>query len=316
MKQKLKINSLVKDVKLDFNGITNKRTIEYKFKNNISKSQVYISKKTGTIFHSPSNDTTQSLNLWAKKIYSKKINPKKIKYTSENPIMKSRHYYSALFLNKYLKNKKINLCDYGTGEGNFGSELYKINKKIGFNFTEHSPDLYKKTKRKISKIYKKDFLSFKGSIEDSAKNKKFVNFDACSLLWTLCNCVKPIEVLNAIHSSLKKDGILLISESSRILVPYKKPIYNFFISKHDIKDTHPWFFSYNSLSNLLEVCGFSIVSTNRYFDENDLIIIAKKKNKKTYVPKIKIDKTKDIIYFLKDWEKNSFFLKKIYKKNV
>ena len=102
----------------------------------------------------------------------------------------------------------------------------------------------------------------------------------------------------------------MISESSRILVPYKKPIYNFFISKHDIRNTHPWFFSYNSLSNLLEICGFSIVATNRYYDENDLIIVAKKKNKKTHIPKIKIDKIKDIIFFLKDWEKNSFFFKK------
>ena len=312
----MKKNSLANEVKLDFNGISSNRTIAYKFKNNISKSQLYISKKTGAIFHSPSSNAPQSLELWAKKIYSKKINPKKIKYTSDNPIMKSRHYYSALFLNKYLNDKKIKFCDYGTGEGNFASELYRINKKIIFNFTEHSPSLFKKTKTKIFKIYKKNFLSFNGSIEDSVKKKKFNNFDACSLLWTLCNCVKPIEVLDAIHSSLKKDGLLLISESSRILVPYKKPIYNFFISNHDIRNTHPWFFSYNSLSNLLEICGFSIVATNRYYDENDLIIVAKKKNKKTHVPKIKIDKIKDIIFFLKDWEKNSFFLRKLYKKNI
>ena len=43
--------------------------------------------------------------------------------------MKSRHYYSALFLNDMLKKGKIKFCDYGAGEGNFGCELLKINKK-------------------------------------------------------------------------------------------------------------------------------------------------------------------------------------------
>ena len=52
-----------------------------------------------------------------------------------------------------------------------------------------------------------------------------------------------------------------------------KPIYNFFVSNHEANNTHPWFFSYNSLSNLLEICGFSIIAHNRYYDENDLIIL-------------------------------------------
>ncbi len=309
---KYKKNKLIEEVKLDFCGVTLNRSVKVKFKNKISKSPVYISKKTGTVFHSPSNNSSESLEMWSKKIYSKKIDTKKIKYTSNNPIMRSRHYYSALFLNKHLKGKNIELCDYGTGEGNLALEFGRINKKINFNFTEHSPELFKKTKKKIKKINKKNFLSFNGSIEDSGKIKKFKNFDVGCLLWTLCNCVKPIDVLNAIHSSLKKNGLLLIAESSRILVPYKKPIYNFFVSEHETKNTHPWFFSYNSLSNLLEICGFSVINANRYYDENDLVVIAQKKDRKKYVPKIKIDKIEDIKKFLKDWEKNSFFLKNIY----
>ena len=303
---------IFEQVKLDFEGITKYRTIKYKFKNNISLSQVYISKKTGCVFHSPSYNSQESLQIWSKRIYSKKIDTKKIKYTSNNPIMKSRHYYSALFLNKYLGKKEIQLCDYGTGEGNFALELNRINNKINFNFTEHNPKLYRKTKIKISNLNKKKFLSFNGSIEDTSKVKKFKNFDACSLLWTLCNCVKPIDVLNTIHSSMKKNGLLLISESSRILVPYKKPIYNFFVSKHKTNNTHPWFFSYNSLSNLLEICGFSIIAANRFYDENDLVVVARKKDKKTHRPKIKIDKINQVKKFLKDWERNSFYLKNLY----
>lgn len=308
----MKKNNLIKEVMLDYKGIFKGRALEFKFKNKITKSKLYISKKTGTIFHSPSSNSSESLKLWDKKIYSNKINTSKIKYTANNPIMKSRHYYSALFINKFLKKKKIKFCDYGSGEGNFGIELKRINKNINFNFTEHSSKLFKKTKNKISKLSNEKFLSFNGSIEDSVKNKKFSNFDACSMLWTLCNCVKPLEVLSAIYQSLKVGGLLLVSESSRILVPPKKPIYNYFVSDYEAKNTHPWFFSFNSLSNLLEVSGFRIIESNRYFDENDIIVVAKKMNKKNFKPKILIDKFQHIKIFLKDWEKSSYFLKKFY----
>ena len=63
-----KKNKLVEEIELDFNGVTVNRTIKYNFKNNISKSQLYISKKTGTLFHSPSNNSIESLNIWSKKL--------------------------------------------------------------------------------------------------------------------------------------------------------------------------------------------------------------------------------------------------------
>ncbi len=303
---------LSKEIFLDFNGVVKKRTIKLKFSKKISKSDIYISKKTGSIFHSPTNNAQESLEAWSKKIYSKKIDTKEVKYTSNNPIMKSRHYYSAIFLNDMLKKGKINFCDYGTGEGNFGKELIKINKNIKFNFTEHSPALYRKTVKLIKKINKGIFYSHNGSIESSVNDKNFKNFDAASLLWTLCNCVKPVEVLGAIHSSLKDNGLLIISESSRILVPFKKPIHNFFVSSHHTQNTHPWYFSYNSLSNLLEICGFRIIKFNRYYDENDLVVIAQKKNKKSHNPKIKIDNYNMLNKFFKEWEKNSNFFKKFF----
>ena len=304
-----KRNDLINEVFKDFNGKIGKRTKKLTFLNKISKSIVHMSKKTGTIYHSPNIDAQESLTKWTKKIYSKKIDSEKRHYTSNNPIMKSRHYYSALFLNNVLKKGKIKFCDYGTGEGNFGCELLKINKYIQFNFTEHSPKLYKSTYDLINKKTKNTFYGYNGSIESSPLNKNFKHFDAASLLWTLCNCVKPIEILEVIHKSLKENGLLLISESSRILVPFKKPIYNFFVQKHETQNTHPWYFSYNSLSNLLEISGFRIIKNNRYYDENDLVIIAQKKNIKTHTPKIKIDDPKKVVKFLKEWRKISYLLK-------
>ena len=71
------------------------------------------------------------------------------------------------------------------------------------------------------------------------------------------------------------------------------------------------------MSNLLEVCGFEIIKTNRFFDENDLVIIARKK-KDMCRPKIKFDNQKRVISFLKEWVKISLKLKKLtnnYKNN-
>jgi len=308
-----KKNNLISDVFEDFRGKVGKRAKPIIFSKKISKSTVYISKKTGTVYHSPNISAQESLSVWSEKIYSKKIDSNKILYTSNNPIMKSRHYYSALFLNDMLKNNKIKFCDYGAGEGNFGCELLKINKKIQFNFTEDSLHIYKNTYNLIKKKSKNIFYGHNGSIESSLLNKNFKNFDAASLLWTLCNCVKPLEILETIHKSLKENGLLLISESSRILVPFKKPIYNFFVQKYETQNTHPWYFSFNSLSNLLEISGFRIIKNNRYYDENDLVIIAQKKNKKNHRPIIKKDNLNDVIKFFKEWERTSQFLKNINK---
>ena len=68
----MKKNLLVNEIELDFNGITYNRTNKYKFKNKISKSPLYISKKTGTIFHSPSINSAQSLEIRLKKFIQKK----------------------------------------------------------------------------------------------------------------------------------------------------------------------------------------------------------------------------------------------------
>tara|TARA_B100001964_G_C14240066_1_gene604512 strand:- start:2597 stop:2986 length:390 start_codon:yes stop_codon:yes gene_type:complete len=121
--------------------------------------------------------------------------------------------------------------------------------------------------------------------------------------------VDPISVLNSIHKVLSNNGLLLIAESSRLMVPFKKPIENYFNRYHHTKNTHPWHFSINSLSNLLELCGFRIIKSNRFYDENDLVVLAKKLPKKTK-PIFKKDNFERVIKFFKKWIELSNFLKK------
>mgnify|MGYP001166392432 CR=1 FL=1 len=266
------------------------------FLKKISKSDVYIT-PTGLICHKVNSNTDNSLKLWENKIYSKKINSKLLHYSAYNPVMLARHYYSAIFLKKNL-NKLNHLCDFGTGEGTFLIEFLRVFPKSKISFTEHS----KKNFHKLKKIFKNrpNFVDgINGSIENSNLSSKV---DVATLNWTLCNCVNPLKVLAKIHTNLQNNGKILISESSRIMVPFKKPIHNFFNKKLKTENTHPWFFSFKSLSNLLEVSGFRVINFNRFYDENDLVVLAEKRNKKNHKPIIKFEKKEDIKKFMIAWK--------------
>jgi hypothetical protein len=67
----------------------------------------------------------------------------------------------------------------------------------------------------------------------------------------------------------------VIAESSRILVPFKKTL-NDLLSKQHPADTHPFYWSKNSLLALLICAGFEPVQINRYFDSDSIVIIARK----------------------------------------
>ena len=298
-----------KDIILDYKASTSgKRALKIDFLKGISKSNVYISKKTGLIFHKPKISTDKVLKFWSEKIFSNKIDYKNLTYSSENITMKSRHFYCANFSKKYLIKKNLNYCDFGTGEGNFLKEVLSINKNININFTEFSKKNILLILKDLKSKKLRNYNFHNGPIEHVDRNKNIKNINFGSLLWTLCNCIDPIEVLKSIHKKMSKSSHLLIAESSRILVPFKKPIYNYFNIYNHTENTHPWHFSFNSLSNLLELSGFRIVHHNRFYDENDMVVIAKKRNLNSK-PKFIKDDYKKIKLFLKKWKENSFFLK-------
>ena len=298
-----------KDIILDYKAKTSgKRALKIDFLKGISKSNVYISKKTGLVFHKPKISTDKVLKFWSEKIFSNKIDYKNLTYSSENITMKSRHFYCANFSKKYLIKKNLNYCDFGTGEGNFLKEVLSINKNININFTEFSKKNILLILKDLKSKKLRNYNFHNGPIEHVDRNKNIKNINFGSLLWTLCNCIDPIEVLKSIHKKMSKSSHLLIAESSRILVPFKKPIYNYFNIYNHTENTHPWHFSFNSLSNLLELSGFRIVHHNRFYDENDMVVIAKKRNLNSK-PKFIKDDYKKIKLFLKKWKENSFFLK-------
>ena len=62
--------------------------VEINFLKKISKSKIFIT-PTGLVCHTPNVKTMSILKKWENNIYSKKINPEKLQYTSYNAIMRS-----------------------------------------------------------------------------------------------------------------------------------------------------------------------------------------------------------------------------------
>ena len=89
--------------------------------------------------------------------------------------------------------------------------------------------------------------------------------------------------------------VIVIEESSRILVPFKKPIQMYFGKGNP--DIHPFHFSKNSLSNLLIINKFKPIFINRYIDSDYLLVIAKKIDK--IETKINLDDYKKVKKFLR-----------------
>lgn len=283
--------------------------VELGFLRKFSQTRVYVSKKTGLVFHNEYRPSLEVVKEWSDNMFSKSIDIKKKKFSDNNPGMSARHFYVLELLLKFFGKKLLNnkIIDFGCGQGGL---LLKAKKFYNFKYlygSEHS-------KKNISLIYN-NFLNEKlvkpklqcTSIENINFKEKF---DLGILTWTLCACSEPLEILKSISNNLKKNGHLIIAESSRILVPFKKPIFNYFNPKKKSAFTHPWHWSFNSLCNIFKLNGFELVYKNEFLNENDMVLIFK--NSKNYNQKFFYDNPKKVVNFFKRWSKESL----IYRNNI
>ena len=288
-------------IKKDFTFENNsKDTIKLKFLNRHSKTPVYISKKTGLVFHNTPFSSQKILEEWSSKHFGKKMNIKKHIYTDNIPEMRARHYYVLDTLNSFIKIKDRKLIDFAFGQGGLlliAKKVFSCKKLYG---VEHSKKNIQLLKRRLKKNNLKKITLYNSSIENFKIKDKA---DLATLTWTLCNCSEPIKILRSISNNLKKNGYLIVGESSRILVPFKKVINNYFVPSKKVGHTHPWHWSYNSLLNIFKYCGFELIKSNRYYDVNDLVFIFK--NSKKYNQNYNFDKYQSVIRFLKRWSKES-----------
>tara|TARA_B110000003_G_C16626696_1_gene525130 strand:+ start:72 stop:974 length:903 start_codon:yes stop_codon:yes gene_type:complete len=280
-----------------------KDIIELKFLSKVSKKAVFISKKTGLIYHDTSHIKIEdTLKIWSTKIFSKINDAKNNLYNDDIPYVNSRHHYVLDTLRKKISLKKKNIFYFGFGQGGF---LTKISLSGFKNLT--GSEISKKniilTKNRFRKLKLKLPNILNSNIENiNIKNKTDIGI----LSWTLCNCNDPMQVVESLSKNIKKNGYLIVAESSRILVPFKKSIYNYFLP-NKIDNIHPWHFSFNSLNNIFKYYGFELFYKNKFEEDNNLVLIFK--NSKNYKQKIIFDNYRKVISFLKRWVKESNFYK-------
>lgn len=229
--------------------------------------KLYVHKETGVVSSELKFSAKDSVNYWSNTIFE--FNEKD-DYSATFPFAQSRLFYVLRTLIDFLKienfNEKISYCDFATGEGVLPYLVSKNCPNWNITVTESSQKLCKLISKNNYKIYNNN-LGY-----DELEN---FQVNVASLCWTLCNCISPLDVLKDVNKHMQDNGYLIIAESSRVLVPFKKALRDNFQRVHPA-DTHPFHFSKNSLSALLKCSGFKTVFVNRYLDTDYLVIIAKK----------------------------------------
>jgi len=253
---------------------------------------IHICKGCGFVYVKKRRPYDKIAEVWSKQMFGKKK-----AYTAKSPLMLARHVYVAEFINQNIGLKGKKICDVGAGEGQFLDVVQKNYKAEVFGIEPSEANCRMMKQLKIP--------CFQGPLEDFSKDEKGKSYkaDIVTLMWTLENATDPRDILMGIRNILKPSGNIVVTTGSRLLVPFAKPL-NLYLSNNPV-DTHPSRFSLNTLTAMLQVCGFNVKFVNPFLnDALALSVIARK----TSVPEstnVKGDDYKDVVRFFKKWHKDT-----------
>lgn len=250
---------------------------------------IHVDKYTGLVYVKERRPPEEIASAWSNEVYGNKISDSS--YTATSPIVKTRHVFVAEFVNSIIGLKGKKLIDLGAGEGMFLEMVRKEYGAIPFGLEPSQANCDLMTKLNIENAC--------GTFESYEPKQ---NFDVASIMWTLCNVGDCYGALVKAYDSLAEGGHLFCSEGSRILVPFKKPLH-LYVGPALQSDLHPWHFSANTLRTLMELVGFEIVKTNRFFDQDYLVVIGQKKSNPRR--NFYVDDYKKVIEFFQRWHKDS-----------
>jgi 2-polyprenyl-3-methyl-5-hydroxy-6-metoxy-1,4-benzoquinol methylase len=231
---------------------------------------VHICKSCGFVYVIKRRTAQSIADSWSDDLYGDG-------YTARIPAVKARQTYVAEFIDTNIGLKGKELCDIGTGEGQF----LEIVRNAEYGAKAFGTEASKKNSAKLAKS---GINHFQGTIEDFSKSKQIKKYkaDIATIMWTLENCRSCRDMLAGAYQLLKDDGHIVLATGSRILVPFKKPL-NLYLSKNPA-DTHAFRFSANTLQGILAVSGFEVKHVNQYLDSDILCMIAQKKKKSEKIP--------------------------------
>jgi len=262
---------------------------------------IYVNPVTGFVTSSRSMSAENVAKYWSEIIFPNKSEES---YSAYNPFAQARLFYVMQSIAKFLNfNQETNLhiCDFATGEGVLLNLLRNNYTKLKVSGTEHSSELVQTLKSNGFDVFIKTL-----GIQSSIFNKE--QFDISTLTWTLANAIDPLACLRDVVQATKTGGYVCVAESSRILVPFRKSLSDYF-SKTFPADLHPSNFSANTLKLLMQLSGLEVVFVNRYFDSDVLLVIGKKVDHQVE-PKF-FDDQKQVVDFMKEWAVASEFFESL-----
>jgi hypothetical protein len=251
---------------------------------------IHICGECGFVYVRSRRSSEEIARVWAEEIYGGV-------YTAvRNPAVMARQTFVAEFLATHVDVARKKVCDIGAGEGLFLKYLKDHYSVEAFGIEPSTPN--------CDRLRKLGIESFDGTIEQFAASPAARSYraDVATIMWTLENCLSCIEMLKGAAALVDVGGKVLVATGSRILVPFKKPLFLYF--SHTPADSHCFRFSANALQTALAKAGLRIVATNRYVDNDILCILAEKVAPGTDLQPVK-DRPLEVLSFFERWHRES-----------
>lgn len=250
---------------------------------------VHVCRGCGFVYVRRRRSAERIARVWSEEIYQHG-------YTARIPAVKARQVYVAETIDTTIGLDGKRLCDIGGGEGQFleilrgpdcGAEVFAV---------EPSAD-------NCRMLADMRIPHFEGSIERYlASGAARGRFDIVTIIWTLENCQSCRGMLEAGHDLLAIGGHVCVATGSRLLVPFKKPLHDYFST--NAADTHCFRFSANTLQGLLAVSGFETVHVNRFLDTDYLVLLGRKVERGRKIP-WRGDDWRAVVDFFNRWHRET-----------
>lgn len=259
---------------------------------------IHICKQCGFVYVKKRRSAFDIAKAWSDELYGAGY-ISAADYSARIPAVKARHTYVADFLDVTINLRDKEVCDFGTGEGQFLEIIRKA--EYGASVFGIEP-----SKQNCERLLELRIRHFNGTIEDFSASPEYMNYraDIVTIMWTLENSGSCKDVLSVAYETVKENGYVGVATGSRILVPFKKPL-NLYFSKNPA-DTHAFRFSANTLRGILAVCGFKVICVNRYIDSDILCMVGQKCDKEAKIVWQGDDFAK-VVDFFERWHKESLF---------
>jgi hypothetical protein len=210
--------------------------------------------------------------------------------------MMARQTFVAEFLASRADVAGKKICDIGAGEGFF---LKYLKDHYGVAPFGIEPSL-----SNCQRLKELGIPSYAGTIEQFGASAEGAGYqaDVVTIMWTLENCLSCVDMLKGARALLPEGGRIVVATGSRILVPFKKPLFTYF--SHTPADSHCFRFSANALQTALAKAGLKTVATNRYLDNDILCVLAEKVPESEPIV-VKRDHPLEVLSFFERWHQDS-----------